>query len=317
MRTSSFLIVYFSTLSLLIFGRAADAHQSGNHHRWQEQIESGTPNTLPLGTNKYSSVPQRGYVWSCQQTYPSTGVGFTKVGPWIDEASGVYYPNDKPQVEGTVFWPNSKIDIRINKKNGQRLIMGNQLPRHPTGEYPIQSGTDAYEYDPNPNSIKEQNVQLVLPLSPPLAPQPSCLPPGMIGFTLTGAAIFNALDETGHDAPAYEVQDLCNGHPEQQGGYHYHSLSPCMAKLARRNGGLIGFMLDGIPIYGPNEMGRTLRNEDLDECHGHIGSVKLDGKMVDNVYHYHATHEFPYTIGCFKGKPVQLPPSPNSPPPPL
>ena len=37
--------------------------------------------------------------------------------------------------------------------------------------------------------------------------------------------------------------------------------------------------------------------EDLDACHGH--KHKVGGRRV---YHYHATREFPYTLGCFSGR---------------
>ena len=38
-----------------------------------------------------------------------------------------------------------------------------------------------------------------------------------------------------------------------------------------------------------------LTNADLDECHGHDHSPLG--------YHYHATIEYPYTIGCYRGDP--------------
>ena len=44
-------------------------------------------------------------------------------------------------------------------------------------------------------------------------------------------------------------------------------------------------------------------NADLDECHGRTSPVLLDGEVV-TTYHYSATHEFPYFIGCYRGEPV-------------
>lgn len=35
------------------------------------------------------------------------------------------------------------------------------------------------------------------------------------------AVIFNAFDAQGRDATAYEIQDRCNGHPQQSGSYSY------------------------------------------------------------------------------------------------
>jgi hypothetical protein len=31
--------------------------------------------------------------------------------------------------------------------------------------------------------------------------------------------------------------------------------------------------------------------------------IEWDGQMVE-MYHYHATHEFPYVVGCFHGEPA-------------
>jgi hypothetical protein len=45
-----------------------------------------------------------------------------------------------------------------------------------------------------------------------------------------------------------------------------------------------------------------LNNADLDECHGHVGEIPWNGKKVTK-YHYHFTHEYPYSLGCFRGTP--------------
>jgi hypothetical protein len=68
----------------------------------------------------------------------------------------------------------------------------------------------------------------------------------------------------------------------------------------------VGYIADGFGIYGNlGEGGRALANADLDECHGHAHVIAVNGASV-NQYHYHQTREFPYTVGCFKGKPVAL-----------
>ena len=133
---------------------------------------------------------------------------------------------------------------------------------------------------------------------------------GMIGFALTGTAIFNALDAGGRDAPAHEIQDRCNGHPERNGQYHYHDASPCLTDSHGQPGGhsdVIGYALDGFGIFGlRGEGGKTVVNADLDACHGHTHEVVWDGGKRA-IYHYHLTAEYPYTIGCFMGKPVAQP----------
>ncbi|MGL5853414.1 MAG: YHYH protein, partial [Phycicoccus sp.] len=177
---------------------------------------------------------------------------------------------------------------------------------------------DAYDYDRNPNAIEKQDILLRLPAEPERAAEPSCVPMGMIGFALTGVAVFNALDVRGRDAPAYEVQDACNGHPEAGGQYHYHDLSGCLPDPdgdAGRHSSLTGYALDGFGLYGPkDDGGAEVRSADLDACHGHVGPVLWDGE-VREMYHYHLTRDYPYTVGCFVGDPVEVP-RPEPPPPP-
>jgi YHYH protein len=142
------------------------------------------------------------------------------------------------------------------------------------------------------------------------------VPMGMIGFALSGVAIFNAFDLSGRDAPAYEIQDRCNGHPELTSQYHYHDWSPCLK--ASDPDAPVGWILDGFPILGPvDATGHEYTSAELDACHGMKGPVLIDGKRV-LTYHYRFTRAFPYTIGCFKGAPIKAlrPMPPQFPPPP-
>ena len=265
---------------------------------------------LPLGDGRASAVPRAGYVMTCG-AFMAGAPGAFRDGDWI--ANGRWDPALKPVVEGEVRWPNARISIAV--EGDARIVRANNLPRHPTGEFPIRPGTHAFDYDRNPNHIGEQPILLRLPAAPQPAAQPGCVPMGMIGFALSGAAIFNAFDAGGRDAPAHEIQDRCNGHPERSSQYHYHNWSPCLAGAAADEP--VGWMLDGFPILGPlGADGRELGNADLDECHGRVGPVRIDGRLVIT-YHYRFTLEFPYTIGCFRGAPVALPrrlPPPGRPP---
>ncbi len=65
----------------------------------------------------------------------------------------------------------------------------------------------------------------------------------------------------------------------------------------------MGYALDGFGLFGRyGEAGKVLSNADLDECHGHTHEVVWDGKPT-TIYHYHATWEYPYTVGCYRAKP--------------
>jgi hypothetical protein len=255
------------------------------------------PTALPLGDGKLSQSPKVGWIWACHIN-PQAG-GAQRVGPWINLAKGTYDLTAKAVVPGQVSWPSQ---FKLSIQNEQRVFSGNDLPNHATGTFPVPTNSDAYRYDRNPNSIQAQAMQVALPLWPTLAAQPTCVP-GAIGFLLSGAVLFNALDAPGRDAVAHETQDACQGHPQESGVYHYHSLSTCVADKREPTGhsALVGYLLDGFGIYGPyGEKGQALASQDLDECHGHTHSIMWEGKLV-TMYHYHATADFPYTAGCLRG----------------
>lgn len=241
-----------------------------------------------------STAAQRGYVWSCMTQFNGGGVQAT--GAWLN-GDGTWDLTRKLTVDGAVAWPH---EFTITVQGGQRVFQSNDLPDHMTGVFPISPADDAYQVDRNPNSIQSQSVRLELPANPVLAPQPSCVG-GEVGIMLSGVLIFNSFDAEGRDAPANEVQDSCQGHPQQTGLYHYHSLSGCIEDTAAGHSALMGYAFDGFGIYGYyGQDGAELTNAALDGCHGHTHTIEWDGRIVE-MYHYHATHEFPYVLGCFRG----------------
>lgn len=257
--------------------------------------------SLPLGDGHVSSSPKKGYVYSCQQRFNPNAPSAQASGDWLDENARTWDPDRKPVVDGHVSWPG---EITISVEGNSRVVRGNGLPKgHTTGNYPVSRSDDAYQYDRNPNRITEKDIVLTLDRMPQRASGASCVPMGMIGFGISGVAIFNALDAKGDDAPAHEIQDSCNGHPEHDGRYHYHNQSACLNDTRSGPDGtsdLLGYALDGFGFYGPYENGRKLTSADLDECHGRTSTVMWDGKAVE-MYHYVFTDDYPYTIGCFRG----------------
>ena len=255
---------------------------------------------LPLGDGRVSAEPKRGYVFSCMSRF--RGGGAQHAGDWIHGSS--WDSTRKVIVQGDVRWPNAF--FKITTVGSERRVTGNGLPvDHTTGIYPVRRSDPAFAIDRNPNSIREQQVAFSLPLEPAIAGAPSCVPMGMIGVALNGVALYNALDDAGRDAVAHEVQDHCNGHPEMQGRYHYHGPTPCLTGATSRNG-LIGYALDGFGITSPyDENGRELTNADLDDCHGRVSRIEWNGRQV-SMYHYVLTREYPYTLGCFRGRAVRV-----------
>ena len=120
-----------------------------------------------------------------------------------------------------------------------------------------------------------------------------------------GIAILDAFDAGGLDAGAEEVQDTCHGHPNNDAGYHYHSLSPCLLDAkSRKQTTQLGWALDGFGIYVEyDEHGKLLTDADLDACHGRTSRVPWHGKKV-RIYHYDLTQEFPYSVSCFRAAPA-------------
>jgi hypothetical protein len=251
---------------------------------------------LPIGDGKISKAPQRGYIWACRID-PGAGGAF-RDGPWI-RSDGTYDFTAKAVVSGKVSWP-SRYTIALTGE--RRAFATNDLPSHPTGTFPIQPGDGAYRYDRNPNAIAAQSFDFELPANPQPAARPSCAP-GAVGILLSGAILFNALDAPGRDAVAHETQDGCQGHPQQSGVYHYHSLTTCLEdkRLPGGHSALMGYAIDGFGIFGRfGEGGAALSSADLDECHGHSHAIPWDGRTVI-MYHYHASWDFPYTLGCMRG----------------
>jgi len=261
------------------------------------------PTRLPLGDGKLTTDgPRVGYVFAC--SVPSSGNPPGRA-PWISADGLTWDATAKVTVQGAVAWWSS---FSANVANGLLNIAGNGLPSHATGVFPIGAGDPAARFDRNPNQIDAVSVAWGLPGNPVKAAQPRCTGLGAVGIMLSGARLFNALDADGRDAVAHEVQDACGGHPQRRGMYHYHDLSRCLAQTDTpgRHSPLVGYIADGFGIYGNlGEQGKPLTNADLDACHGHTHELTVNGVRVTQ-YHYHATREYPYTIGCYAGTPVRV-----------
>ncbi len=247
---------------------------------------------LPLGDGHVStSGRRRGWVYACATM---RGGGAFHDGSWI-HSDGTFDLTAKPTVDGSVAWPGAR--VRISRRGGRVRISGNGLPVHATtGTFPIAASDDAYAYDRNPNSIGSRRVALTLPRARRAA-RAGCLPGGPVGYAINGVAIFDALDAQNRDALAHEIQDRCDGHPQRSGIYHYHSIPACLTRGARKGAStVVGWMLDGYPIV--SEPGVTTAR--LDACHGRTSTITVFGHRV-RTYHYTATADYPYTIGCFRG----------------
>lgn len=259
--------------------------------------------TLPIGTSHVSTTSAAvGGLYVCDGGNPNGGGAFT-AGPWMDEAAGTWDLTQKVSVQGAVEWPMAQYSETI--EGDQRVIASNGLPvGSVTGTFPVAADDPAFNYDRNPNTIGETALSVSLPVTPTVGATATCLGKGTIGVLRNGVALFAPVDELNRDAVAYETQDQCDGHPQQSGTYHYHDIPSCVRDASTGASTVVGFAYDGYPIVVERDANGDLpTNADLDECHGRTSPILLDGAVV-TTYHYSATYEFPYFVGCFHGTKV-------------
>ncbi|MBT7942119.1 MAG: YHYH protein [Alphaproteobacteria bacterium] len=188
-----------------------------------------------------------------------------------------------------VLQNSPRLGVELKRGQNSLSVTTPGTPSHKTGTFPMMGDSDGDGRADNPNSIQARRCTYSIPLKPRKASRPGKLGRGPIAISITGTFFFSKETHLGGDAVTSEVFDQCQGHPDQQGTYHYHQYSSCMGERAEADGhaGLIGWSPDGYGIYGWG--GRT-----LDRCNGHT-----DGGRG---YHYHTTKTSPYVLGCYAGE---------------
>ncbi|MEO6489918.1 MAG: YHYH protein [Ferruginibacter sp.] len=196
---------------------------------------------------------------------------------------------------------NSSVTISV--EGNFVVLKTNGLPEHKS---PYYQGTqwEASLYEPyngsnpaftiNPNRIASQNLTFKIPVNPSVSITHEVTPLGPIGISINGVPLYNQY--AGPSQPlTNEINsfDQYNGHPQMTGQYHYH-VEPLYITSLKGKDGLIGFLLDGFPVYGPTENASTLTSANLDEYHGHT-TVTAD--FPAGIYHYHITADAPYING--------------------
>lgn len=197
--------------------------------------------------------------------------------------------------------------VEVSVDGDEIVLRSNDVPNHRSPYFPRSDPRyEAYDgtnpqWMQNPFTIQEQQLVVRIPLHPQKAAHSSPTPLGPIGMAVNGVAIFNQYAGNGRPL-TQEINgfDQYNGHPQQTGVYHYHAEPTYLTKTNGADA-LVGFLLDGFPVYGPVENGKRITNGDLDELHGHFGAT---ADYPNGVYHYHVTAEDPYINGAgFYGTP--------------
>jgi hypothetical protein len=187
--------------------------------------------------------------------------------------------------------------------SGTIKVFTRNIPNHQTAKFPDTFGTQGY----NPNYIQEQADTYVLPLDP--KPNPNAvamtardanyaLNMGPVGLAVNGVVFFNPFDAGMTDATS--IMDRCCGHPSPDYKYHYHKYPVCVntpfVDRGTSHSAVIGFALDGLPLYGPyegaGEMARDSKTNPLNAFNAHYDPLRG--------WHYHVTPgKYPYLIGGY------------------
>jgi len=214
---------------------------------------------------------------------------------WVDQGFR-HEVDDLPDA-----YANFYKDVSIYRDGAYVMIRTDAVPDHHS---PYFSKFD-HRHEPyngdnphfhkNPHYIEAHYLNFRIPIHPTPAKKKRPTPLGPIGVALNGVPIFNQYARGHHKLTSHEVNsfDQYNGHPQEHNLYHYH-IEPIHLTTKHGKSSLIGFLIDGYPIYGPEEEGKIITNKDLDEYHGHSHPTP---EYPEGIYHYHVTEEAPYVNG--------------------
>lgn len=147
----------------------------------------------------------------------------------------------------------------------------------------------------NPNSISEKSYIFKIPLDPKVATNHQATPLGPIGVSLNGVPFFNQYAGPNQPLTNEVVSfDKYWGHPAPGGVYHYHVEPLFLTTVKATKSAFLGFLLDGFPVYGPEEYGTAVDESKLDIYHGHTHPTT---EYPSGIYHYHVTNKDPYING--------------------
>ena len=238
------------------------------------------------------------------------------------------------------------ITITEDRANNQMVVTGNGAPNYwPTvlgfnvidgWNAPVSGGFQTFKFSENnaggsgvnnPNSLVVATQTFRIPLNPVTNTTSTDTALGTVGVAINGMPIYNPFEDSNQTAATGRIFSGCCGHPQLTGVYHYHKYPTCLRLLKGdvwqsekekcdeidallASGGhspLIGFALDGWPVYGPvgwkdsNRQSKLLKSSytgsadaagnplyavasgDLDECNGLFSPTP---EYPEGIYHY-------------------------------
>lgn len=247
----------------------------------------------------------------------------TTVAPEATEAAGTSSEASTSAGVEVAQWGDN---VEITMSDDSFRFVSNGLPNHELpdqflvpneGNMPPFDGDDISVefYIANTDElIVESPLDVDITLNPVYSEEVTETSLSTIGVMISGAPLFNDYEDQSREFVALDDNlsldgaffiDSCSGHPLASGSsYHYHGVPYCITDdvdVAGEHSTIIGVLLDGFPIYGPQDVdGVTISNADLDECSGHVGPTP---EFPEGIYHYHLTEDAnPYSIDCFHGE---------------
>lgn len=241
---------------------------------------------------------------ACGTSSPTASTNDSTTGT---NTNGTTQPTSTTPVDASGMYAKFGGSASVTKSGSTMVVASTNIPDHKSpyfattdSRYEAYNGTNP-QFNLNPNRIATQSLTYRIPSAPAVASAVTATPLGPIGVAVNGVAIFNQY--AGPNQPlTNEVNsfDQYGGHPQQTGQYHYH-VEPLWITAHVGKSALIGVLLDGFPVYGPVENGKTLGSSDLDALHGHTGAT---AEFPNGIYHYHVTADAPYINGSgFRGTP--------------
>jgi hypothetical protein len=236
-------------------------------------------------------------------------------------------------------YDESNDNVEITYDDANIYIKGNGVPDFDTGDFPNQG---------NPNTISEQDIAVAVPRTPVYTGEAT--PAREPGMTLASIKFEPGTAERDPETgtPIEAIQDVLdlgldfnNAHVQPNGQYHFHADPvPLSESDGTEHSSLVGFMLDGFPVYAKYGYGateqvdgtvkeitsswqlKTGQRAESEPAGTYDGTYTTDYEFVegsgdldqcngmftktpefpDGTYSYFVTSEFPYVSRCLNGE---------------
>ncbi|CAB4826435.1 unannotated protein [freshwater metagenome] len=214
--------------------------------------------------------------------------------------------------------------VKLTYSKSSVLMQPTGIPNHARDAYYAVPNAGIVVPDATTANIikdptKAQSYNFTIPTTPKYSSKVTSTSLGSIGVMISGAVLYNPFEGDGKTVAmannftitnsagiTASFVDKCTGHPTPgQGAYHYHGLPSCVtAKVDKvsKPSHIIGFALDGFPIYGDRDnKGKQVTAKNLDKCNG-VNSATPE--FPKGIYHYVllGTADARSSIACFHGE---------------